>query len=75
MTPTEIIHLFEEKLGNTDFIVPSTLVSVGLFGSLAAVRGALSRGDLPSLRVSRHRVLIPKSAVIEHIRKNLSVSG
>jgi hypothetical protein len=75
MSPENIIKKFEERLGNEDFIRPSQLVSIGLFGSTAAVRNALRDGILPFIKVSSHRTLIPRECVLEHLRKSCSQQG
>lgn len=71
----EIIDKFIAKLGNEDFLLPPKLVDCGLYGSLAAVRTAMRQNVFPSIKVSPHRILISRDGVIDHIRKNLSVSG
>lgn len=76
MSQNTIIEKLTQKLGSGDFLRPIALAKAGLFGSVTAVRHALKKGVLPSLRVSPRRVLIPKESVIEHLQKNLSgVSG
>lgn len=72
MNQKTIIEKITEKLGDKEFLRPNALVKTGLFGSVTAVRHALKKGVLPSLRVSPRRVLIPKESVIEHLQRNLS---
>lgn len=68
MAQEKIIQKFAEKLGDDDFVSPSSLVSAGIYGSYGAVRQALIKGDLPSIRISRHRTLIPREGVIEYLK-------
>lgn len=72
MTPQqEIVQKFEKKLGDDEFVTPGLLIKIGLYGSHTALAKALANGTFPSLKVSPNRTLIPKSAVLEHIRKNV----
>lgn len=73
MTPENIIEKFSERLGDTDFIQPAALIKAGLFGSATSVRNSIKKGLFPCLRVSSHRLLIPKESVLEHLRKSFSV--
>lgn len=75
MSLQNIIKKFEEKLGSEDFIKPSQLVSIGLFGSQTAVRLALRKGVLPFIRVSTHRILIPRESILDHLRKSCNQQG
>lgn len=68
---TSIIEKFESKLGSEDFVSPAKLVNCGMYGSRAAVRNALDKGVFPFLKVSSHRVLIPRESVLEYLRKSL----
>lgn len=74
-TIDSFIENVETELGNSLFVTPARLIELGLFGSQAAAHEALKRGILPSIRVSEHRILIPKSYVIAFIRDNLTVKS
>lgn len=67
----EIVQKFEALLGNDEFITSGWLIKIGLYASHTSLAKALADGVLPSLKVSRNRTLIPKSAVIDHIRRNI----
>ena len=72
MTPQEtIVQKIADKLGTEDFISPGDLVRCGIFGSSTACRNFLRRGTIPSLRISQHRVLIPRDAVIQFLQNSL----
>jgi hypothetical protein len=64
---TTIKH-FESQLGDEICVSPKKLVDCGLFGSINAVKNALKKGLIPSIKVSSHRTLIPKSSVLDHLR-------
>ncbi len=68
MSKEKIIQKFEEKLGGSDFISPTKLISAGIYGSYGAVKLALKRGDIPSIKISSHRTLIPREGVIEYLK-------
>lgn len=72
MTPNlQSINEIEERLGDSLFISPRQIVNLGIYGSLAAVRLALKRGDLPSVKLANHRRRIPKKEFIEYLKENL----
>ena len=68
------IQKIEQKLGSEDFIQPTALVKAGIFGSQTALRSALRKGLLPFIQVTSHRLLIPRDAVIEHLRKGFTAA-
>lgn len=67
----EIVQKFEALLGDDEFITSGLLIKIGLFASHTSLGKALSSGILPSVKVSPNRTLIPKSAVLDHIRRNI----
>lgn len=69
-----IMEIVESKLGDGDFLSISQLVRSGVYGSEAAVRLALKRGDLQFLKVSPNRTLILKDSVMDLIRRKNSSS-
>lgn len=71
MSAKKLIQCFEEKLSKDDFVRPGHLVEIGLFGSQTSVINACRKGILPYLRVSSHRILIPRQSVLEHIKKSV----
>ncbi|CRX39578.1 hypothetical protein [Estrella lausannensis] len=73
MSNQKIIQKFIDRLGEEDFIPPSRLVEIGLFGSLTGVRQALEKGVLPRIKVTSHRSLIPRESVIQFLQEKASV--
>lgn len=71
MSQEKILRKFEALLGDNDFISPSRLVSAGIYGSHTALRNAMLNGDLPSVRVSAHRTLIPRDAVLDLLKSRI----
>jgi hypothetical protein len=73
-----LLHTMSEeiskKLGDNPFYTLRQLTSIGFFGSLPAARLALRQGLLPFVRISPRRFVIPREAVLDHLRKNLSLS-
>lgn len=61
-----------EKIGDRAFFTLSELVSIGLFGTVQTARYALAEGDLPFIRISERRCVIPRAALLDYVRKNLS---
>lgn len=74
--PTSCIDLLAEelnrKLGDRPFYTLRQLTSIGFFGSVPAARLALKRGLLVFVKISPRRYVVPRSALLEYIRKNLS---
>lgn len=69
MTKEIILEKLSKKLGDEDFILPSKLVEAGIFGSSTACRNALQKGVIPSLKITKNRILIPRQAVLDHINR------
>jgi hypothetical protein len=67
----EIVQKFEALLGNDEFVTSGFLIKIGLYASHTSLAKALADGVLPSLKVSPNRTLIPRSAVLDHIRRNI----
>lgn len=61
-------------LGEKPYFTGQFLIEIGLFGSQTALAQALKRGDLPTIRISPKRQVVPRKAVIEYVRKNLAES-
>ncbi len=60
-----------EKIGDRPFFTLPELVSLGLFGTVQTARHALQDGEIPFIRISTRRCVIPRSAVLDFIRKNM----
>jgi hypothetical protein len=67
-----LVTEFDNFLGNKSYITPAQLIEIGLWGSASAAATALKRGDIPFIKISPKRTIIPKSAVLDYFRKNLS---
>jgi hypothetical protein len=70
MKAHSILNEVSEKIGNKSFCTANDLIEIGLFGSHNAVLVALRRGDLPYLKVSSRRLIIPKKDLIKFIERN-----
>jgi len=62
---------FSSFLDRKPYCTISQLIALGLFGSQSAASAAIRRGDLPSIRISPKRTVIPRSAVLEYFKSNL----
>jgi hypothetical protein len=71
MSIESLVKEFEEFLGDKPYFTRGQLINIGLWGSSTAAATALKRGDLPSIKVSPKRTVIPRSAVLQYFRKNL----
>lgn len=67
-----LIEDLNKKLGDRPFYTLRELTLIGFFGSLPAARLALKKGDLVFIKISPRRFIIPRSVVLEYVRKNLS---
>jgi len=67
----DLVKHFEDRLGEGELLPITDLVRCGLYGSVGAAKQAIERGDLPGLKVSRNRTLIPRQAILAHIRKSV----
>lgn len=67
-----LIKEFDEHLPKKPYFALSELIDIGLFGSSSAVNAAIKRKDIPSIKVSPKRTVVPRSAVVDYFRKNLA---
>ncbi len=67
-----LVKELNEKIGDRTFFTLPELVSLGLFGSVQAARLALEQGELPSIRISERRCVIPRTALFTYIRNNIA---
>ena len=68
-----VVEELESKLGDRSFISVRQLVDYGVYGSTSAARKALSDGNLPSIRISPRRLAVPRTSLLEYVRKNMSI--
>lgn len=73
-TTTALIEEVEYLLGDKTFIPLVELIDLGLFGSHSAALAAVKNGKLPIVKVSKHRFVVPRSAVIRFICENFRES-
>lgn len=71
MSTESLIQEFEQLLGKKPYFTTAHLIQIGLWGSATAATAALKRGDVPSIKVSPKRTVIPRSAALAYFRKNL----
>lgn len=69
-TQEKISQYFESKLGSDEFVRSGKLIEIGLFRTHGSLAKAIAEGLLPSIKVSPHRTLIPRLAVLDFIKKN-----
>lgn len=67
-----LVKELNEKIGDRAFFTLAELVSIGLFGTMQTARHALKEGELPFIRMSERRCVIPRAALLDYIRNNLS---
>ena len=67
-----LIEELNRKLGDKPFYSLRELISAGFFGSMPAARRALLKGCLPYVKISPRRSVIPRSSIIEFLRKNVT---
>lgn len=68
----ELTKELNEKIGNRAFFTLPELVSLGLFGTVQTARQALTEGNLPFIRMTERRCVIPRAGLLDYIRSNLS---
>lgn len=69
-----LIAEIDEKLGIKSFYSISELKKIGWCGTRAGIHKALKRdGQIPFIKASPKRVLIPRYALIEYMRRNISM--
>lgn len=69
-----LIREFDQLLATKPYFSSSQLFRLGLFGSITAASSAIKRGDLPSIKISSKRTVVPRSAVLEYFKTNLKES-
>ena len=67
-----LVKELNHKIGDRAFFTLPELVSLGLFGTVQTARHALKEGELPFIRISERRCVIPRAALINYIRANLA---
>lgn len=73
MTTYSIVDEIAEKIGNKSFCTANDVIELGLFGSHTAVHIAFRRGDLPFVKISARRFVIPTKDLLKFIERNFSV--
>lgn len=68
----ELIKELNQKIGDRSFFTLPELVSFGLFGTVQTARYVLKESEVPFIRVSKRRCVIPRAALINYIRANLA---
>ena len=71
MTTYSILDEVAEKIGSKSFCTANDLIDLGLFGSHNAVLIALRRGDLPFVKISSRRFVVPTKDVLKFVERNL----
>lgn len=64
-----------KQLGDRQFFTPRELTDIGIFGSLSNARDVLKEGNLRFIRISARRSVVPRAALLEYLRHNLSGEG
>lgn len=67
-----LVKELNAKIGDRAFFTLSELVSIGLFGTVQTARHALKGGEIPFIRMSQRRCVIPRAALLDYIHNNLS---
>lgn len=75
MTTYSFLDEITEKVGNKSFCTTNDLIEIGLFGSHNAVLVALRRGDLPFIRISSRRFIVPTKDLLDFVERNFNVGG
>jgi len=78
MTKTSDINLIINDLNSRlpEFLRPADLVVFGLYKSRSDVCIAMKRGQAPpSIKVSSHKVIFPKSGICNWLRQKAEVFG
>jgi len=65
-----LLEEIEQLLGKQQFIPLPDLVRLGLYGSHSAALAAVKRGEIPIIRVTKSRFVVPRKAVLNFIREN-----
>jgi len=67
-----LLKEISEQLGDHQFFTASELAKIGFFGTTYAARKAIKEGKLPFIRISNRRKVIPRPALLEYLRNNIS---
>lgn len=68
----ELVQEVDKKLGNRSFYTLPQLVSLGLFGTVQTARKALKNGELPFVRPSPRRCVIPRQCLIQYLKSTIN---
>jgi hypothetical protein len=69
-----VVKELNEKIGDRAFFTLAELVSIGLFGTVQTARNALKDGEIPFIRMSERRCVIPRAALLEYLSNNLAAN-
>lgn len=67
-----LVDKFAQQLGDRHFYTIRDLQILGFFGSIHAARKALRNGKLIYVKISPRRRVIPRAALLDYLRNNLS---
>jgi hypothetical protein len=68
-----IVEELKKELGDRHFFTIDDLYILGVFGTKYAARMALKNGKLAYVKVSPRRSVIPRAALLEYLRNNVSI--
>lgn len=68
--PTNVLEQIDQELGDQILIEPTVLIKIGLFGSQSALLETIRQRRLPSIRISSHRIVVPRDAILDFVRAN-----
>lgn len=67
-----LIEQLSNELGDRQFFTIQDIHKLGCFGSKYAVHIALKSGKIPYIKISPRRRVIPRIALINYLKNNLS---
>lgn len=67
-----LIEELTKELGDRHFYTIHDLTEVGFFGTKQAARKALKNGKLAYVKISPRRSVIPRAALLDYLRNNIS---
>lgn len=67
-----LIDELTEELGDRHFYTIHDLHTLGFFGTKNAARKALKNGKLAYVKISQRRCVVPRAALLDYLRNNLS---
>lgn len=70
-----LIDELTKQLGDRQFYTIRDLKTIGVFGTAQSARKALKNGELAYVKISPRRCVIPRAALLEYLRNNLSEVG